>query len=129
MKLPRKKVIRKLVKQCLKEDVGSGDVTARLTPKKSVIDGKIITREDGILSGVAWVNQVFKQVSKQHKTKIDIEWSAADGDSVMANQTLCRFEGLARPVLTGRTNRAKHNANLIGYCNDHTAIRRPHFAH
>ncbi|MDG1904219.1 MAG: carboxylating nicotinate-nucleotide diphosphorylase [Arenicella sp.] len=101
MKLPRKKVIRKLVKQCLKEDVGSGDVTASLTPAKSVIDGKIITREDGVLSGAAWVNEVFKQISKQHKTKIEIEWNAADGDSVTANQTLCRFEGFARPVLTG----------------------------
>ena len=108
-------------------------VAATLPPdlrqRKSVIDGKIITREDGILSGVAWVNQVFKQVSKQHKTKIDIEWSAADGDSVMANQTLCRFEGLARPVLTGERTALNIMQTLSGYCNDHTAIRRPHFAH
>jgi nicotinate-nucleotide pyrophosphorylase (carboxylating) len=99
--LPPRKVIKRLVKACLKEDIGSGDVTARLTPKESEIDGKIISREQGIICGTAWVDEVFRQVGKRHKTKIDIDWKVADGDSVSANQTLCRFEGLAHPVLSG----------------------------
>ncbi len=37
--LPNKKVIKKLVKHCLKEDIGSGDVTARLTPRDARIEG------------------------------------------------------------------------------------------
>jgi len=99
--LPPKKVIKRLVKQCIKEDLGSGDVTARLTPKESEIDGKIISREHGIVCGAAWVNEVFRQVGKRHKTKIKVEWMVADGDTVEPNQTLCRFEGLAHPVLSG----------------------------
>ncbi len=101
MKLPRKKVIRSLVKLCLKEDLGSGDLTAQLTPAQSIIDGKIITREDGIVCGTAWVDEVFKRVGRMHHTHIDIEWHAADGDKVVANQTLCRFTGLARAILSG----------------------------
>ena len=52
--LPKAKVIRRLVKQCLREDIKNGDLTAQLTPKESQIDGKIITREDGIICGTAW---------------------------------------------------------------------------
>lgn len=99
--LPKKKVIKRLVKACLKEDVGSGDVTARLTPRDTQVDGKIISREAGTICGTAWVNEVFKQIGKRHKTKIDIDWRVKDGDQVDANQTLCRFEGCAHPILSG----------------------------
>jgi nicotinate-nucleotide pyrophosphorylase (carboxylating) len=99
--LPRKKVIRRLVKACIKEDLGSGDVTARLTPRESEVDGKIISREQGVVCGTAWVDEVFRQVSKRHKTKIEIDWKVSDGDNVEENQTLCRFEGLAHPILSG----------------------------
>lgn len=99
--LPSKKVIKNLVKQCLKEDIGSGDVTARLTPRESEVEGKIISREAGVICGVAWVKEVFKQVGKRHKTKIKVEWHVKDGDTVEENQTLCRFEGLAHPILSG----------------------------
>ena len=99
--LPRKKIIQRLVKQSLKEDIGNGDLTAKLTPKKSQIDGKIISREPGVVCGIAWVNEVFRQIGKQHDTKIDISWRVSDGDRVTANQMLCRFEGFARPVLSG----------------------------
>ena len=99
--LPRKKVIKNLVKHCLKEDIGSGDVTARLTPRESEVDGKIISREAGVICGVAWVKEVFKQVGKRHNTKIKVEWQVSDGDTVKENQTLCRFEGLAHPILSG----------------------------
>ncbi|MFT5571284.1 MAG: nicotinate-nucleotide pyrophosphorylase (carboxylating) [Cryomorphaceae bacterium] len=100
-KLPPRKVIKRLVKACLNEDIGSGDVTARLTPKESEIDGKIISREQGVICGTAWVDEVFRQVGKRHKTEIDIDWKISDGDTVSADQTLCRFEGLAHPVLSG----------------------------
>lgn len=99
--LPNKKVIKRLVKYALREDIGSGDVTARLTPKKSEIDGKVITREHGVICGTAWVDEVFRKVGKRHKTKIELEWKVQDGDQVEPNQELCRFEGYAHPVLSG----------------------------
>ena len=112
--LPSKKVIKRLVKYCLKEDIKGGDLTARLTPKESQIDGKIITRENGIICGVAWVDEVFRQVGKLHDTNINIEWSVSDGDTVEPNQTLCRFEGLAHPILSGERSALNIMQTLSG---------------
>lgn len=112
--LPAKKIIKRLVKQCLKEDIGNGDVTARLTPKESIIDGKIITREKGVICGTAWVDEVFRQIGKRHKTKIDINWQVSDGDTVTENQTLCRFEGLAHPILSGERSALNIMQTLSG---------------
>ena len=99
--LPAFKVIQQLVKLSLNEDIGDGDVTARLTPPKSEIDGKIISRENGVICGQAWVDEVFKQVAGRHSTIIDVTWHIKDGDVVKEDQTLCRFHGLAHPILSG----------------------------
>ena len=112
--LPNKKVIKRLVKACLKEDIGSGDVTARLTPRENVIDGKIISRENGIVCGIAWVNEVFRQVGKRHKTKIEIDWRVRDGEAVAADQILCRFEGFAHPILSGERSALNIMQTLSG---------------
>ena len=99
--LPANDVIQRLVKFCLLEDIGEGDVTARLTPPENKIKGKIISREAGIICGKAWVDEVFKQVGERHQTSININWQIEDGDVVSENQTLCRFDGLAHPILSG----------------------------
>ena len=99
--LPANDVIQRLVELCLNEDIGDGDVTARLTPPENEIEGKIISREDGVICGKAWVDEVFKQVGKRHNTNIEIQWQIEDGDSVTENQTLCRFDGFAHPILSG----------------------------
>ncbi|MBX2849037.1 MAG: carboxylating nicotinate-nucleotide diphosphorylase [Acidiferrobacterales bacterium] len=112
--LPNKKVIKRLVKYCLKEDIGSGDITARLTPKESEIDGKIISRENGIICGMAWVDEVFRQVGKRHDTAIEIDWQVSDGDKVEPNQTLCRFEGFAHPILSGERSALNIMQTLSG---------------
>ena len=99
--LPSTKVIQQLVSYCLAEDIGDGDVTARLTPKENQIDGKIISRENGIICGMAWVSEVFKQVGERHQTELELDWHIEDGDAVEPDQTLCRFEGFAHPILSG----------------------------
>lgn len=112
--LPSRKIIKNLVRQCLKEDIGSGDVTARLAPGRNEIDGKIISREDGIICGTAWVDEVFRQVGKRHRTQVGIAWQVKDGDRVEANQTLCRFEGYARPILSGERSALNIMQTLSG---------------
>ena len=99
--LPANDVIQRLVELCLNEDIGDGDVTARLTPSENEIEGKIISREAGVICGKAWVDEVFRQVGKRHNTNIEIQWQVEDGDSVTENQTLCRFDGFAHPILSG----------------------------
>ena len=95
MKLPSN--ITEQVTLALAEDIGSGDVTADLIPEKNQSTATVICRDDAILSGVAWFNEVFQQIDRAVK----INWSYQDGDKVKANTTLCTLQGNARSLLSG----------------------------
>lgn len=81
----------------LKEDIGSGDITAMLIPEERTAQARIITREDAIICGVAWVNEVFKQVD----SRVTVHWHVADGERVAPDQLLFELHGPARALLTG----------------------------
>ena len=89
--------LAKQVTIALAEDIGPGDVTAELVPATQHVTGKVITREQAILCGCAWVAETFRQVDPN----VRLTWHANDGDRVTPNQTLFEVSGLARPVLTG----------------------------
>jgi nicotinate-nucleotide pyrophosphorylase (carboxylating) len=89
--------INESVTQALKEDIGSGDITAELIPENQQAKAKVITREAGVLCGQAWVNEVYKQLDPQ----VIITWLAKDGDTLTPNQTLFELQGSARSLLTG----------------------------
>ena len=84
------------VRRALNEDVGDGDITASLIPAENLASASIITRDAAIFCGRAWADEVVRQVDPQ----IQIEWLVADGDQLMADQTLCRLNGPARGMLT-----------------------------
>jgi len=92
-----KAVIEKNVRTALAEDIGSGDITADLIPASQLANGRVISREAATISGVAWVNEVFRQVDPE----VCIEWQVQDGDRVEPNQTLFTVNGAARSLLTG----------------------------
>ena len=85
------------VATALREDVGDGDVTAELVPPTQKVRGRVITREDAVLSGRPWVDETFRQLDPQ----IRLTWHAADGDPIAANSVIFEIEGPARAVLTG----------------------------
>jgi len=85
------------VASALAEDVGSGDITARLIDVNAVARATIITREQAVLCGIAWVNEVFRQLDPN----IELHWRVADGDHIHPDQTLCELTGNARALLTG----------------------------
>jgi nicotinate-nucleotide pyrophosphorylase (carboxylating) len=85
------------VQAALREDVGSGDVTASLVPATQHVKGAVITREDAVLCGAAWVDETFRQLDPA----VSLKWLAKDGDAIKAGATLLHIDGLARPVLTG----------------------------
>ncbi|QEY57955.1 carboxylating nicotinate-nucleotide diphosphorylase [Pseudomonas sp. C27(2019)] len=85
------------VRLALAEDVGSGDITAQLIPAEQSASARVITRETAVISGVAWVNEVFRQVD----SSVHIRWHVADGQRVQANDVLFELEGKARALLTG----------------------------
>ncbi len=85
------------VATALAEDVGSGDITAELIPAEQQATATIITREDCVLAGQAWVDEVFAQLDNS----VVIDWQAQDGDTVSANSVLFTLQGSARSLLTG----------------------------
>lgn len=85
------------VKFALAEDIGSGDITAQLIPETQQAKATVITREDAVVCGVEWVNEVFQQLDSQ----VVVEWLVEDGERVKADSSLFTLEGSARSLLTG----------------------------
>jgi nicotinate-nucleotide pyrophosphorylase (carboxylating) len=89
--------LEETVDNALKEDIGSGDVTAKLIPEDDFSLATIITREPATICGIDWVEEVFAQLDSQ----VFIEWDVDDGDVVTAGQQLCSLSGATRALLTG----------------------------
>lgn len=85
------------VRIALAEDIGSGDITAQLIGADSRAHARIISRDEAVIAGVEWVNEVFRQVDPD----VVVTWHVADGDRVQPNQCLYELEGNARALLTG----------------------------
>jgi nicotinate-nucleotide pyrophosphorylase (carboxylating) len=88
--------IKQVVQQALAEDVGTGDITAALIPEQQRSTAHILCREDAIICGAAWFDEVFRQVDNN----ISIDWHVHDGDNVQANQEICILKGSSRSLLT-----------------------------
>ncbi|HWR78998.1 MAG TPA: carboxylating nicotinate-nucleotide diphosphorylase [Pseudomonas sp.] len=85
------------VRIALAEDIGSGDITAQLIPADRQASATVITREDAVMCGTAWVDEVFRQLDPATK----VIWQVSDGDKVSANQSLFSLKGSARSLLSG----------------------------
>lgn len=89
--------IQRNVADALAEDIGSGDLTASLVPESSSVSASIFARENAVMAGRPWVDEVYAQLNPD----IRIEWQQDDGDRIDENTVLCEIEGPARNVLTG----------------------------
>ncbi|MFJ3263565.1 carboxylating nicotinate-nucleotide diphosphorylase [Pseudomonas sp. NPDC086581] len=107
------------VRAALAEDVGSGDITAQLIPAERDASARIITRENAVIAGTAWVDEVFRQADP----RVQVKWQVRDGEQVSADQTLFTLEGPARALLTGERSALNFLQLLSG-----TATRARHYA-
>lgn len=98
------------VAQSLREDIGSGDITAALIPADRYTSGRVITREHAVIAGTEWVDEVFRQVD----ARVQIHWQVKDGDQVTPDQTLFTLEGPARSLLTGERSALNWLQTLSG---------------
>lgn len=116
------------VTNALREDVGSGDITAQLITETAMATAQILSRERAVLCGTPWVNEVLRQVDPT----LQITWHARDGDTVEPNQRLATLRGSARHLLTaercalnflqtlsGTATSSRHYASLVA----HTQVR------
>ena len=117
--LPPPASIQAQVRAALEEDVGTGDLTAALLPQEQRARAEILTREDAVLCGRAWLETVFRTLDPQ----VGIHWDASDGERVSAGQRLCVLEGRARALLTGERTGMNYLQTLSG-----TATRARRYA-
>lgn len=85
------------VQTALREDLGSGDLTAQLIDAEHHASARIITREAATICGTAWVDEVFRQLDP----RVTVNWRVHDGQRVTADQTLFTLQGPARALLSG----------------------------
>lgn len=83
--------------RAIAEDLGAGDVSARLVPSDTRAEATIIARESAIWCGRPWAEAVFRQLD----TAIKTEWPVAEGERVEPDQVVCRLRGPARAMLSG----------------------------
>lgn len=89
--------IEQNVRAALREDLGSGDITAQLIAVNRLAHASVITREDATIAGTAWVDSVFRQIDPS----VVIRWHVSDSQRVTADSTLFEVEGTARSLLSG----------------------------
>jgi len=89
--------IQQQVALALAEDIGSGDVTAALLPETEQANARVICRQQAVIAGRAWFDEVFQQLD----TAVQIHWQVNDGEQVEADQLLCELSGPVRSLLTG----------------------------
>ncbi|MEQ5856888.1 carboxylating nicotinate-nucleotide diphosphorylase [Halomonas sp. YLB-10] len=111
--------ITRNVTMALEEDVGNGDITAQLVAPNCQGEARITAKEGATLCGVAWVDEVFRQLDPA----VRIKWHVADGDRVEPGQMLCRLTGNARSLLSGERSALNFLQLLSG-----TATRSRHYA-
>jgi len=85
------------VEAALREDLGSGDVTAALVPAAQRVRGSVVAREAAVLCGCAWVDETYRQLDP----RVQLAWHAVDGERVTDGQAIFAVTGPARPVLSG----------------------------
>ncbi|MEM6710332.1 MAG: carboxylating nicotinate-nucleotide diphosphorylase [Pseudomonadota bacterium] len=84
------------VKAAIAEDVASGDITAQLIPKDQQANGRVITREPGVMAGIPWAERTAEAIDPE----LTLVWHVADGERLRQNQPIFDISGSARSILT-----------------------------
>jgi len=83
---------KKQLLEFLAEDIGSGDITSILLPKKK-ISARIISRENAIIAGVSYAKEIFKLKG------CNVKIVRKDGSKIKFNQTIMTITGDASKIL------------------------------
>lgn len=87
-----------LIRQSLKEDIGTGDITTLSTvPEEQTVSGRFIAKSDLVVCGMNVVVRVFSLIDD----RVRINVLARDGTSVSTGTLIAEITGPARAILTG----------------------------
>lgn len=105
-----KQIVQGDVVRALKEDIGSGDITADLITESTSSQAIILSRESMVVCGIPWVNQVFSSVD----SNIEINWQVAEGDYLAKPMVLAKLTGSVRNILTAERTALNFLQTLSG---------------
>ena len=107
------------VELALREDIGSGDISAQLIGQDTVANATIYCRENAIVCGLPWALEVFTKVD----SSLQIELLVEEGQQVSKDQALLNISGNARALLTAERCALNYLQTLSG-----TATLSRHYA-
>jgi nicotinate-nucleotide pyrophosphorylase (carboxylating) len=82
--------------RALAEDIGTGDVTARLVPAAAVARARLVCRYAAVVCGQPWAEAVLAAVAPQ----VWVYWQVDEGASVEPDTVIADLEGPAASLLT-----------------------------
>jgi len=102
---------KKLIREALREDIGSGDVTTKVFVS-SKISGKaaLIAKGSGVLAGRAVFDEVFRAVNK----KINLRWFVKDGAKFTRGKKVCEIKGSVSSILHAERTALNFISHLSG---------------
>ncbi len=98
------------VRLALEEDIGSGDVTARLVDAEKIIRARMVLKEPATVCGRPWVDEVFRQIDQ----RVSLEWSAQEGDLLATEVVVANVSGPATALLSGERTALNFLQTLSG---------------
>jgi nicotinate-nucleotide pyrophosphorylase (carboxylating) len=109
--------IERNVAAALAEDVGSGDLTAPLTPAGRTASAVVMCRHEAVICGQPWFDATVLKLDPSAK----VAWAVAEGARVAAGTRVCAVSGNARALLAAERVALNFLQTLSGVA---TATRR-----
>ena len=89
--------VREDARRALREDIGGGDVSARLLPEAAQACAAVTAREECVLCGRDWFEEVFRALDE----RVVVRWRVEEGALTTAGQAVCELRGPVRGLLSG----------------------------
>jgi len=103
--------IKQLIRQALKEDIGSGDITTvSVLRSETMAKAVIIAKSSGILCGLAVCQEVFRQLDKGLRFK----FLHKEGDKIKKGEKIVEMEGKTAAILSAERTALNFLQHLSG---------------
>lgn len=110
--------VERAVGSALAEDEATEDITTRWSvPERLRAQAEIVTRQPGVVAGLAVVEAVFERVDPE----VEVKAQVADGAAVAPGEVLLTLHGSARSLITGERTALNFLQRLSGIA---TSTRR-----
>jgi nicotinate-nucleotide pyrophosphorylase (carboxylating) len=93
---PDAEEIQELVQAALREDLGSGDLSAMLVPAEQQARAELLLREPAVICGQAWFNACFRALAPG----VRVQWAVDEAATVEQPGVVAEIAGPARAILS-----------------------------